>query len=76
MCGRFVSQNQRRIEGDRARHGDPLLLPAAEITGTMGHSVLQTDTGQQLLGALARRAAPRDCPATLNGTRPTVLDRR
>ncbi len=57
MCGRFVSQNQRRIEDDRARHGDPLLFPAAEITGTMGHSVLQSDTGQQLLGALARRAA-------------------
>ena len=26
MCGRFVSQDQRRIEGDRARHGYPLLL--------------------------------------------------
>ena len=34
-------------------------LPLTEITGTMGHSVLQTDTGQQLLGALARRATVR-----------------
>ena len=46
MCGRFVRQDQRGIERDRARHGYPLLLPAAEITWTMGHPVLQTDTGQ------------------------------
>ena len=57
MCGRFVSQDQRGIEGDRARHGYPLLLPAAEITGTMGHPVLQPNTGQQLLCALTRGAA-------------------
>ena len=57
MRGRFVSQNQRGIEGDCARHGYPLLLPAAEIARAVGHPVLQADTGQQLLSALTRGAA-------------------
>ena len=57
MRGGFVGQDQRGIEGDGACDGDPLLLAAAEIAGAMGHSVLQTDSGQQLLGALARRAS-------------------
>ncbi|BBY83983.1 hypothetical protein MPUL_51410 [Mycolicibacterium pulveris] len=52
----FVGQNQRRIQRNRAGDRDPLLLTAAEITGTMVQPVVQADPRQQLIRAFGRRA--------------------
>ena len=48
--GRFVGEQQRRIERERAGDRDALLLAAAQVAGPVGHAVLQADLG---------RAAPR-----------------
>ena len=55
--GGLVGQYQGRIERDRARDRDPLLLPAAEIARPVDHPLLQADPRQQLSGALVCRAA-------------------
>ena len=54
--GRFVGEHQRRIERDRARDGDALLLAAAQVARPVRHAVLQADLGEQLGGAFLRPA--------------------
>ena len=54
--GRLVGEDQRRIERDRPRDRDTLLLTAAEITWPVGRPVLQSDPRQQLFGLFVRRA--------------------
>ena len=44
--GRLVGDDQRRVECDRPRDRDSLLLTAAEITRPVGHPVLEPDAGQ------------------------------
>src|SRR5271156_2043221 len=42
----FVGQDQRRVQRDRAGDRHPLLLTAAQVTGSVSHPVLQSDARQ------------------------------
>ncbi|CKR25376.1 Uncharacterised protein [Mycobacterium tuberculosis] len=57
VCGRFVSEDQWRIQRNRACHRDSLLLTSAQITGSMIHSFREIDARQQFFGTPTRRPA-------------------
>ena len=65
--GRFVGEDQRRIERDRAGDRDALLLSAAQVAGPMGHPVLQADLGRAVPRPVACDFA-REMPAARSGT--------
>ena len=50
--GGLVGQHQGRIECDRPRDRDALLLTTAQISGPVRHPFLEPDPGEQLPGAL------------------------
>ena len=52
--GRLVGEEQRRVERERPRDRDPLLLTARQVAGTVVHAVAETD----LLEQLGRARAP------------------
>ena len=55
--GRFVGEDQRRIERDRAGDGNALLLSTAQVARPVFHPLVQVHPLEQFLGALARGPA-------------------
>ena len=52
VSGRLVGQQDRRIAGQRARHGHALLLTAGELRGIVLHAVRHAHALQRFLHAL------------------------
>jgi hypothetical protein len=58
LTGGLVGDQQRRVVGEGAGDGDPLLLPAGQLTGPLGGVVGEADEGEEQcdeLLAFARR---------------------
>ena len=65
--GGLVGEDQRRVEAERPRDGDALLLPAGQVTGVVMHALRQADLLEQL--GRARRGLRFDgTPAAVIGT--------
>ena len=57
VSGRLISQQDRRFPGQRARHGDTLLLTAGELRGIVPHAMRHAHALQRFLTRFLRSAA-------------------
>src|SRR5690348_14300790 len=52
VAGRFVGEQDRRVDRQRARNGDALTFAARELVGEMVHARLELNEPEQLAGAI------------------------